>query len=199
MKLCKLVMAVSLIFALLLAGCGENAPQTQPTVPTTAPTVPTTEPTTPTTVPETQPSAPIFVKYAPNFTVYDREGNTIRLSDFRGKPVVLNFWSSNCPPCRAEMPDFQASFEKYGQDIHFVMVNLTDGYWDNPNSAKAFVDGLGYTFPIYLDIYMEAVNAYSISSIPSTFFINAAGSLVTYSIGMLDAETLQAGINQILE
>ena len=62
---------------------------------------------------------------APSFPLEDPEGNLLDLSDLIGdKPVVLNFWASTCPPCKEEMPDFQAAFEQYGQEIHFVMVNV---------------------------------------------------------------------------
>ncbi len=64
---------------------------------------------------------------APSFPLEAPEGNLLDLSDLIGdKPVVLNFWASTCPPCKEEMPDFQAAFEQYGQEIHFVMVNVGD-------------------------------------------------------------------------
>ena len=59
-----------------------------------------------------------------DFTVYDEEGNAVKLSDFEGKPVVLNFWASWCGPCKSEMPDFEEAYGEYGEEIQFLMVNI---------------------------------------------------------------------------
>ena len=75
----------------------------------------------------------------PDFTVYDEAGNPHKLSDFRGKPVILNFWASWCGPCKSEMPDFQKSFEANGEKIHFLMVNCTDGSQETVETASDFL------------------------------------------------------------
>ncbi len=136
---------------------------------------------------------------APDFSVLNADGDTVRLSDFEGKPVVLNFWASWCPPCKSEMPDFQDVFEAYGENVHFVMVNLTDGTRETVAIAKAFIADKGYTFPIYFDTASEAASAYGIYSIPTTFFIDAEGNMVTYAQGALDAATLKKGIDMIAD
>ena len=64
---------------------------------------------------------------APDFTVYDSQGTAVRLSDYRGTPVVLNFWASWCGPCQREMPDFDAVYQQLGEEVQFLMVNVTDG------------------------------------------------------------------------
>ena len=71
---------------------------------------------------ETEESTPAEPPKAPNFTVQDADGNAVQLSDFRGKPVVLNFWASWCPPCKGEMPDFEAMYKIYSPDVQFMMV-----------------------------------------------------------------------------
>lgn len=136
---------------------------------------------------------------APDFTVYDREGNTVRLSDFRGKPVVLNFWASWCGPCKKEMPDFEEIYKEYGEDIHFVMVNLTDGAQETMKTATTFLDGSGYTFPVYYDKDTDAAYTYQVYGIPVTYFINAEGHLIAQGSSALDAETIKRGIEMILE
>lgn len=135
---------------------------------------------------------------APDFTVYDAAGNAFKLSDFRGKPVVLNFWASWCPPCKAEMPDFQKEFEAQGKDVQFLLINLTDGTQETVATASAYIAQQGYTFPVFYDTASSAAIAYGIRSIPTTFFIDAQGYAVAQATGAIDRETLQKGISLIL-
>lgn len=134
---------------------------------------------------------------APDFTVVDGEGKTVKLSDFKGKPVVLNFWATWCGYCVAEMPDFDAASEKY-PDVQFMMVNATDGVQETIEKAKAFVKEQGFSFDVFYDTAMQAVSAYGVSSFPITYFIDANGDLVAWGNGMLDMESLETGIGMIL-
>jgi len=134
----------------------------------------------------------------PDFTVYDLEGNAHRLSDYQGKPVILNFWASWCGPCKAEMPDFEEAYLEYGDEIHFLMVNLTDGSVETPEVVADFIATQGYTFPVYCDSDMEAAAAYGINAIPVSYFIDAEGCFVAGQQGMLSAEALQQGIDMLL-
>lgn len=134
---------------------------------------------------------------APDFTVYDEKGKAVKLSDMRGKPVVLNMWASWCGPCKSEMPGFQAMYEKYGEDIHFMMINLTSQ--DNLGEAQTLIEQEGYTFPVYFDKDSSTTASYSTGSIPMSFFINSKGELVTYAVGAIDAATLEKAIGMIQE
>lgn len=134
---------------------------------------------------------------AENFTVYDVNGNKVKLSDLKGKPVVVNFWASWCPPCKNEMPDFENAYRKYGNDVQFMMVNMTDGYTETLSTAKSFINYMGYTFPVYFDTDYSAAIAYNTTALPATYFIDARGNLVTYNIGMISATDLEKGIQAI--
>ena len=135
---------------------------------------------------------------APDFTVVDLAGKEHKLSDFVGKPIVLNFWASWCGPCKSEMPDFQKAYETCGDRIHFVMVNLTDGSGETVKTASDFISSAGYTFPVYYDTRSDAAMTYGVNAVPVTYFIDASGQLIAYGQGALDAATLQSGIDMIL-
>ena len=134
---------------------------------------------------------------APDFTVYDAEGNEVKLSDFLGKPVILNFWASWCGPCQSEMPDFEAAYQELGSEIHFLMVNTTGMRDETQADAEAFLAEEGYTFPVYYDLDYNAAATYGIVGIPTTYFIDAEGRLTAYASSAIDAETLQTGIDMI--
>jgi peroxiredoxin len=136
---------------------------------------------------------------APDFTVYDYEGNEVKLSDFRGKPIVLNFWARNCGYCTMEMPDFQAAYDKYGDKVVFLMVCFTSFSNRGVEYEKEYIDQNGYTFPVYYDTENSAVSRYGINSIPQTFFINSDFDLYTYMPGMIFAELLEQCIGYIIE
>ena len=134
---------------------------------------------------------------APDFTVYDLEGNAVNLTDFFGKPIIVNFWASWCGPCKMEMPDFDEAYKIYKDEISFLMVNMTDGSRETVEKASDFITESGYTFPVYYDTDYSASITYSVSSLPTTYFINADGELVAHARGAIDAETLQKGISMI--
>ena len=92
----------------------------------------------------------------PDFTVMDASGKEVKLSDFRGKPTVVNFWASWCGPCKSEMPDFDAVYQEMGDEIHFLMVNMTDGGQETLAGAQKFIADSGYTFPVYYDTQYSA-------------------------------------------
>ena len=134
---------------------------------------------------------------APDFTVYDSQGTAVRLSDYRGTPVVLNFWASWCGPCQREMPDFDAMYQQLGDEVQFLMVNVTDSSRETMITAWDFLAKQGYLLPVVYDTEGEAAAAYGVYALPSTYFIDAEGSAVARANGAIDQETLQKGIDLI--
>lgn len=132
-----------------------------------------------------------------DFTVYDVDGNEVHLSDYIGKPIVLNFWASWCGPCQSEMPDFNEVHEDLGDEIQFLMINATDGARETVEKASKFVSDRGYTFPVFYDSDAEAVMTYGAYGLPTTFFIDAEGYIVAQARGAINKDTLQRGIDMI--
>lgn len=134
---------------------------------------------------------------APDFTVYDGDGSTVNLSDFRGKPVVLNFWASWCGPCRKELPDFDAASQELAGEVQFLMVNMTGGR-ETKEQAEALIRQEGYSFPVYYDLDQDAAITYGVNSLPITLFLDAEGRGIAQARGTINRETLQRGIDMIL-
>ncbi|MDR2903184.1 MAG: redoxin domain-containing protein [Clostridiales bacterium] len=134
-----------------------------------------------------------------DFTMTDMDGTETKLADSFGKPIVLNFWASWCPPCKSEMPEFNKVYTELGETVQFMMVDLVDGQQETVETGAAYIAEQGFTFPVYFDTLGEGGTFYGIRSIPTTIFIDAEGSIVTGVEGAIDEETLRRGIAMITE
>lgn len=133
-----------------------------------------------------------------DFVVYDQDENLYNLSDFYGKPIVVNFWATWCEPCKSELPAFQTLYEEYGDEVHFLMVNLTDGARETVSGVSDFIMDNHYTFPVYYDTDMNAAITYYVTSIPRTLFIDSNGNIVASYMGAMSEATLKNYIDTIL-
>ncbi len=124
------------------------------------------------TAPVMTPGAP-----APNFSLPDRSGRTFSLSDFRGRPLLVDFWATWCGPCRETMPEVQRLYRKYGSQLQVVGINIEGKSQD----VLSYLDEGGYTFPVLFDSgNWDSVVAlsYGVSSIPRTFLIDRNGRVL---------------------
>ena len=147
---------------------------------------------------EMVPTESVSENAAPDFTVTDADGNEVKLSDFRGRGVVLNFWASWCGPCKGEMPHFQEAYEQYGDEVHFLMVNMSTAFGDSQADAEKILTENAYTFPVYYDTKTECAYSYGVTGIPMTFFIDKDGNLVSGVSGMISQADLDRRILTIL-
>ena len=132
---------------------------------------------------------------APDFTAYDADGNAVQLSDYFGKPLVLNFWASWCGPCKSEMPAFQQAYEQE-DGVQFLLVNMTGGR-ETQADAEALLAQEGYTVPVLFDLDLDAAMTYGVTALPTTYFLDAEGNLVAWAQGAINEETLQQGLDMI--
>ena len=136
---------------------------------------------------------------APDFTVLDTAGNEVNLSDYFGKPIILNFWATWCGPCKSELPAFNNMYEKYKDDVHFLFINLTDGSRETVEGVTQFMEEEGYTFPVYFDTTMEAATKYGAYSIPTTFLIDNEGIPVHSQMGAMPEEAIEQLITTLID
>ena len=134
---------------------------------------------------------------APNFTMEDANGNTVQLSDFKGKPVVLNFWAASCSYCKSEMPYFESAYREYGDQVQFVMLNVV-GSERSQNDGRDFIRDSAYTFPVFYETAGKAMGLYGLRGLPATFFIDTDGTVVQTSIGAITETKLDSSIQALL-
>ncbi len=112
----------------------------------------------------------------------DKFGNDVKLSSFKGKPMIINFWATWCPPCQKEMPIFQSLFEEYGEEVNFIMLNATQSKpTETSKKAKEYIAAHQYEFPVYFDQEYKAQMTYAVNSLPSTLIVDAEG-MIQYAI-----------------
>lgn len=135
---------------------------------------------------------------APDFVVQNQSGESVKLSDYFGKPIVLNFWATWCGPCKSELPAFDAAYHSYGDRAEFLFVNLTDGQRETVEVVEEFLAANDYTFPVYYDTMTSAANAYSVYGVPVTYFIGSDGTIQDTFMGAMPADQLEGYLQTLL-
>jgi len=127
-----------------------------------------------------------------DFTLSDLQGNPWHLRDLKGKVVLVNFWATWCPPCRKEMPDLQALYDKY-KDEGFVVISISD---EEVAKVQPFIAERKITYPVLLDPGRKVNDLFQVEGIPKSFVYDRAGKLVAQSIDMRTRNQFQAMIAQ---
>ena len=128
---------------------------------------------------------------APDIMMTNLAGEEVKLSDYLGKKVVLNFWATWCPPCRAEMPHMQTYYDEHKekQNVEIIGFNMTFS-GDSIEKVEQFVSSYKLTFPIYTTFDDSILNQYGVLTMPSTYFIDEEGRIHGKVIGPLDEDSL---------
>lgn len=128
-----------------------------------------------------------------DFNLETLDGGKIQLEDLKGKPTIVNFFASWCPPCRNEIPDFNEVYEKYGKDVNFIGINLQE----ENETVKTMVEELNIKYTIALDKTGEIAHNYNVSAIPTTVFFNSEGEIQMIYPGMMTKVKLEEIIKDL--
>ena len=140
-------------------------------------------------------NAPVVGKQMKPADVRDLNNQVVNTASFftDGKPALINYWFSNCQPCKREMPALQDAFTKYGAQVNFIGINTQD----SSEVATSFIEDLGIDYEILRDPNGESVVANGVSTFPNTFFVNAAGTIIKQIAGELTADDISSALKEL--
>jgi thiol-disulfide isomerase/thioredoxin len=131
---------------------------------------------------------------APDFQLVLADGSYLSLSDLQGRPVMINFWATWCPPCRVEMPDIIEQYNEHGDDLVVLAINTREGM----DLVEPFTQEFGITMPVVLDQHGEIMRLYQVRSMPTTFFIGRDGRISMKWIGLMSPDVIDSFLKIIL-
>lgn len=130
-----------------------------------------------------------------DFTLTDINGATHKISDYRGRPVLINAWATWCPPCRGEMPDLHALYLKY-KDKGFELLAINSG--ESQSAAASFIHEMGFTFPTLLDTNKAVLDGLGINGLPTSILVGRDGTVKYIHVGGLTPDMIAAQIEPLL-
>jgi cytochrome c biogenesis protein CcmG/thiol:disulfide interchange protein DsbE len=170
----KLTVSIFIIILLTLIGCNKNASNEKPVTPEAV----------------TKGESP-----APDFSLVNAKGGNIKLSDYRGKVVIVDFWATWCPPCRKGIPDLIDIKKQYGDAVAIIGISVDT---DSKGEVVPFIQRMGINYPIVYST-PEVVQAYGgIDGIPTSFVVDKSGKIVDMHVGLVPKEDFTAVIDKLL-
>ena len=134
-----------------------------------------------------------------DFTVYDMDGNPVTLSSMKGKPTIVGFWATWCPSCLNEAAEIQSLYDRFGDKVNFMMVDVTDGQRETEQMARDWLSEYGYTYPVYFDTNnLEAAITYQVNVLPTTIVYSKDGTILDYFMGAKPEDEMIAIIDELL-
>jgi len=197
--LCCLCSAIIALAAVASAGARPAIPPRPEVIPNEAPPVSSEEASPPASGQNTQPSQGGFGTSptgspAQDFTLRTLDGQTVKLSDFRGHPVVINFWATWCGPCQAEMPLLS---KMYGEEKDNGVIVLAVDVQETPSIVQRYADQKQLPFTVLLDQSGAITGQYRVRAYPTTFFVDANGVVQSWQVGALSQTTLSRHLDRI--
>ncbi len=130
-----------------------------------------------------------------DFSLETWTGDALQLYNNNGKPTLINFWASWCPPCKKEMPHIQEAYEQYHDDLNFFMINLT--FNDNLEAMNRYIEENEFTFPVLLDKTGDVTKEYEVMAIPTTYIVDA-NNVITHKVtGPMTKGMLQSMLDEV--
>ncbi len=140
--------------------------------------------------------APKVGRLAPDFTLTDLEGNSVTLRDFRGKTVLINFWATWCPPCRAEMPEIEAIYQEYkSKDVVVIGVDLLE----DADKVRKYVQQGGFNWVFVFDTTGAVADNYAVTAIPTSFFLDEKGIIRAVNIGAMTKRVMESQLAKAMK
>ena len=137
-------------------------------------------------------------KSAPNFELTKLDGTNVKLSDLKGKKVILNFWATWCGPCQQEMPDMEAFYKEHKENVEILAINYTPSEkGGGAEKVSNFAKEKGITFPILLDKNIDVTTAYKVITIPTSYFIDTKGVIQDKFIGPMTQKEMEKRVAKL--
>ena len=135
----------------------------------------------------------------PDFKITSPDGRELLISSFSGKPLLIVEWASWCPDCRNQLPIIQKMYEKYGDQVHFVLINLIEPEKETTETADRYITQGEYTFPYYYDMDQSAADALQVQTIPSMYFVDKQGQIKNVLVKHTSEDTLEKELKELLQ